>query len=220
MFARYKGAKSGLTEGKVYIAKPQIEDNSMVGLGHLDIQDDDGKIVQIHPEDKTSGQFEFLGEIYAVVIEPFDGFVVGDVVVLSDATDSQQGILYNVKGSGYRDSASVCILDRTNVYPGVVVMEISTGNWVKVRMVDEALWVRVDDSESMRSPEEFRFAVSDGGIMSEPVIRCLDASGEPSLTVGRYYVVQKTIEAFGCVVVKNDIGILATYMDNRFQIGG
>ena len=56
--------------------------------------------------------------------------------------------------------------------------------------------------------------------MSEPVVRCLDASGEPSLTVGRYYVVQKTIEPMGCIVVKNDMGILATYMDSRFQIGG
>ena len=169
MFARYKGARPGLTEGKVYIAKPQIEDNSMVGLGHLDIQDDDGKIIQIHPEDRTSGQFEFLEEIYAVAIEPFDGFVVGDVVVLSDATDSQQGILYNVKGSGYRDSASVCILDRTNVYPGVVVMEISTGNWVKVRMVDEALWVRVDDAESMRSPRSFGLRYQMGESCQSPL---------------------------------------------------
>ena len=219
MFARYKGSRMGMTEGKIYIAKPQMEENSVVGLSRLSVRDDDGKVVSVDPE---SGQFEFLSEVYAVVVKPFDGFLEGEVVVLDDATMKSHNcdeILYSVKGLGCRNASSVNLLDRSNVYPGVTVMETVTGNWVKVRMVDEALWLRVGDSEVMRSPEEFRFAVADGDLMSEPVVKCLDASGEPNLTVGRYYVVQTTMMASGCIVVRNDRGDIETYLENRFKLG-
>jgi len=215
IFARYKGAtKTGLTEGKIYIALPEMDGQSVVGLDFLEIRDDDGRTIRIIP---TKSQFEFLEEAYAVVVRPFDGFRVGTVVVVSDAQQLNDKMMLNIKNLGYHMMDDLILLDRTNVFPGLYLLDIKKQQWVKIQMVDEALWVVPEGENEMRSLENFRFAVSDGEILCEPVVTCVDTTGEPDLTKGRVYVLKN--EGPDVVGVVNDAGVLKIYLADRFRMG-
>jgi len=215
IFARYKGASKELTEGKVYVARPEMDEKSMVGFGFLNATDDAGKPIRIDP---NSEQWEFLSEVYAVVVRPFEGFVGGEVVVVDDA-DINGSCLYNIKGLGYRSASGLILLDRTNVFPGMMVMEKTTGCWKKIRTVDEGLGVSVDGSDGRRSPDDFRFAVADGDVLMEPVVTCVDTTGLADLTEGRYYVLTKTDPDGRYVMLADDSGSVGEFMPERFKMG-
>lgn len=217
IFARYKGAaKNGFTTGKTYIAKPEVDDQAAVGFGFIEVVDDHGATVRVDPE---KDQFEYVDEVYVVAVRPFEDVVAGDVLVADDADGDRAKL--NVKGMGYRAASDLAVLDGTNVFPGVVLCDLSTGEWVKVSRVDEALWVVLDGSSTKRSPEEFRFAVSevDGEVMTEPLATCVDESDDYMLTKGRRYYLVFSLVGGVLVLVKNDCGELAAYFRARFRMG-
>lgn len=237
-FTRHIGADKRFTIGKVYPARPELDTADAVSSKFIEIRADNGENVrlesrqEIGDDGKVSNiftDFEFVEEVYAVIAKPFDDLKVGQVVVVDDV-ESFSGakkdggrwdrLVYNLKGLGYRSSDWVVLLDRTNVFPGMMVMEEATGNWVKVKSVDECLWVVTDDKPGRRSPEEFRFAVDrDGDIMVEPLVECVDAEGQPGLSRGtRYYVIRE--EGSGddrLLWVVNDAGLETRYMAGRFR---
>ncbi|MEN6622164.1 MAG: hypothetical protein ABFD50_11510 [Smithella sp.] len=210
IFARYKGVGVGknLTPGKMYLAFDEQDSGDTVSNDFIDVLDDEGNKVRFEAmvlDDPNNGvklavyDFEFFQEVYAVVTFPFGDFKKGQVVVVDEAEffsgDKKDGdrwkrIVYNVKGYGYHSSNNLTILDFTNVFPGMTIMNESTGIWCKVKVVDEALWVVTECSPMRESPEAFRFAVDgDGDIHVEPYVRCLDdANGLiVGLTKGKFY---------------------------------
>jgi len=213
IFVRYKGPEThgaDLTPGKVYVARPEMDGAETVGFGFIEVTDDAGKPVRYDPEGDL---FEFFDEVYAVVLHPFEEMEVGDVTVL-DGID--EGML-NVKGFGLRNSKDLAVLDRTNLFPGVSVLDQASGLWEKVKRVDECMWMLVDDQDRLRSPTEFRFAVGEGSILREPLVRCIEDTGEAALTKGKLYYLKRT-EKDGLIVVTNEEGKETAYSPDRFEM--
>jgi len=237
IFARYNGVENkNFTYGKVYPAKPEMDSDSF-SFNFIEVRNDVGENVRIDARKETTStgdvvtsDFEFLEEVYAVVAKPFDDFKIGQVLVVDDVGEfsgkkSQGGmwnrLAYNIKGSGYRSSEWLVLLDRTNVYPGIVILDETTGRWEQVHTVDESLWVIVDGQKNRRPPEEFVFAVDkDGDIMVGPLFECVDETGQPGLSNGtRYYVLREEDTVTGRLFwVVNDAGIEDRYLASRFKI--
>jgi hypothetical protein len=216
LFVRYKGIPDlpsdrgkRFTPGKVYLARPDMDGSETVCLDWFEVTTDDGSKVRLKPDD---GEFEFLEEVYAVVLRlPIFGSLPGEVVVLDDADDR----LLSVKGKGLCQADNFLILDRTNVFPGLIVLD-ATGQWKKVMRVDECLWMMVDGSDTYQSPEDFRFAVSGNDILVEPIVQCIMADGEPHITKGKYYRLQWT-KNMGMMVLHDDLGEIREFMSERFS---
>jgi len=215
IFARFKGPAvkdAELTKGKVYFVRPALEDRDAASFEFIEVTDDKGNVHRVNTEDES---FEFIEEVYAVVLAPFDENEVGEVTVLDGVSDD--GSMVSVSGFGLHRASDVVVIDRTNVFPGVSAHDMESGRWEKVKRVDECMWILVDDQTRLRSPEEFEFAVSDGSIMVEPLVKCLDDSGEPGLTNGNLYYLKRTDKS-GLFVVQNDQGQEATYLPYRFDM--
>jgi hypothetical protein len=164
------------------------------------------------------------------VAKPFDDLRLGQVVVLDDAEpfegDKTEGgtwrrLVYSVTGIGFRSSDSLVILDRTNVFPGMVLQDEATGNWVRVSSVDECLWVVTEDNSVRRSPEGFRFAMDrDGDIQVEPFMECVEDLGATGLTKGKSYrilrVEYQDDDSRRLYVVIDDEGKETGYLASRF----
>jgi len=215
IFVRYKGTDKKFTTGRVYLARPDMNSSETVCLDWFEVTTDDGALVRMRTDD---GAFEFLEEVYAVVLRhPVYGSSPGEVVVLDDADAVTHVLnwryLLNVKGKGLCQADNFVILDRTNIFPGLVVLD-STGQWKKVMRVEECLWMMVVGSDTYRSPKEFRFAVSENDILVEPIVRCVMADGEPNLTNGKYY--RPLWTKSGVIILHDDSGEIREFMPERF----
>jgi hypothetical protein len=238
IFARYIGTDERFTTGKVYLVEPEIEDASNSNStfskfrSFIDVKDDSGVMVRLmdHTEEwyeessfVKRWDFEFLEEVYAVVTKPFSDLMVGQVVVVVNVavtTENKTGLLFSIKDKGFISSDVFVILDYTNVYPGVMVLDKTDGEWKKIRSVDECLWITVEGGDKRRSPEEFRFAIDrDGDIMIEPKVECIDAVGAQGLTKGNlYYIIRETMESDQrMLVVRSDWGREVGYFAGRFM---
>ena len=142
----------------------------------------------------------------------FDEFTRGEVLVVDGAPDEE---FLHVQGIGNRKLSDLIILDRSNLHPGVYVMDLSTGEWLRVSKVDECLWVTAGKNGPFRSPSEFKFAVSDGALV-EPFVKCVLADGEPDLTLGHLYRLAR--EGGDRVTVANDRGNEVSYLAERFSM--
>jgi hypothetical protein len=144
----------------------------------------------------------------------------GDVVVVDDATEGEKSeennYLFRVKGDGFYRACYFILLDHTNVFPGLIVMDKSTGQWMRIARVNECLNVMVDGGD-YRSPEDFRFAVSKDDILVEPIVRCVCANGQPVLTDGRIYHLLYT--RYDTVILNGDDGVEREFMSDRFVMG-
>jgi len=212
IFARFKGPATpefAFTPGKLYFARPEMDGAETVGFDFIEVPNDAGSTTRIDPEQDL---FEFFDEVYAVVVHPFEEMEAGDVTVLDGIDDG----MMNVQGFGLRNAKDLAVLDRTNLFPGVSVLDQASGLWEKVKRVDECMWMLVDDQTRMRSPAEFRFAVADGNVLVEPLVKCVSAAGEPGLTEGKLYYLKRT-EKDGFIVVMNDEGDEIAYAPDRFE---
>lgn len=219
-FARYKGAeKLGECEfvpGKVYWADNRISGDAYDSETFI-IEDECGGQRTIK---EPSLEWEFLSEVYAVVLNEFDGFEPGQVVVLDNIED-EGSLKVSVKGFGLREPSDVAVLDRTTLYPGLIVMDGFTGIWSRVERTDEAMWIAMGNGD-LRSPQEFRFATSDGEILSAPMLICVKSEGvDEHLTKGKYYTPLCSILSDGVVIgydIKDDMGELISYTEWRFRM--
>lgn len=221
-FVRYKGVeRPGECEfvpGKIYWADNHLGGNAYDPEAYV-IEDECGNRRMVRD---ASSEFEFLPEVYAVVVEPFEDFEVGQVVVLDDIEDDGN-LKVSVKGCGLRDPASVAVIDRTTLYPGMTVMEEQTGLWKRVLRTDEAMWLSVED-KSICSPEQFRFAVSTGGeILAEPILTCIQNAGvESSLTLSNFYTPIRSVVS-DCTITDYELadnsGQVKIYPEWRFKAG-
>ncbi len=218
IFARYKGPEKegeNFIPGKIYFGAPEMDEVDLVSLDFLTIKDEAGKPVRVIP---SGEQWEFLDEVYAVALSDFDEFQSGETLIL-DGGEINGDTYVCIKGKGLRKASGVEVLDRTNVYPGIIIQDLSTGIWEPVMRVDECLWVIVKGQDRLRAPTEFKFAVSyDNELMSIPLLKCVDDTGISTLTEGiMYQLVQ--VNDNGGFTVKNDEGDLESYLPSRFRMG-
>jgi len=243
----------GFTVGKVYAASPELTGDT-VSFNTIELTNDDGILMVLPPssiqrftekeaweknfweknpkpgnrERFLSSNFEFLEEVYAVVTRPFDDHDKGEVLVVNDAncqfTACKDVYQYYVKGIGFRSVQDLVLLDKTNVFPGVVIKEENTGRWREVSVVDESLWVTLKGETSRRSPEEFRFPVDrDGDLLVAPLMECVAGDGH-FLTEGRWYMAVKEVFGLpgtipsGLIYVMNDEGKEESYNCSRFRM--
>jgi hypothetical protein len=217
IFARYNGTGVGenFIPGKTYFGTPEMENADVVNMGFVNIRDEKNQNVRVIPSEE---RFEFFDEVYAVALEPFDEFQPGDVVTL-DGGQMNGEIYISVKGQGYRKASTVAVLDRTNVYPGIVVLDVSLGLWSPVMRVDECLWMVLKSQSTLRSPPEFRFPVShDGELMSVPMVMCIDDTGSDNLTKGKIYHLDSE-NGIGQVYLEDDTGKCDWFLSSRFRMG-
>ena len=215
IFVRFKGPSIGpgrFSEGKVYFARPEVNAGNTLGLDELEVVDDEDSRIRMDPD---KGLFEFLDEVFAVIVHPFDEYEVGEVVILDEiGTD---GDFIRVKGTGYRQVSDVSILDRTTLYPGVCVMELATGRWHEVSSVDECMWLTIKGADRGRAPTEFRFLVSGGDIQMEPIVECIDDTGSEWLKAGHFYRLVQMDWDEGTVLILNESGQEEEFLASRFN---
>jgi hypothetical protein len=211
IFARYKGRGQDFTTGKVYLATPEMNESSTVNFGFLLIDSDPGPAIRVSPEDES---FEYLEEVYAVVLKPVSEMEPGEVTVLDSATNDG---LANIQGIGLFLMSNFIILDRTNIFPGLVVMD-TDGTWKPVRRVNERLGMMIEGSTRYRDPTEFRFAASGDDLLTEPVVKCVMADGFQDLTAGKFYRLVQTKAKEETVTVHDDSGKVREFMADRFEM--
>ena len=232
IFARYNGADTQFTPGKVYPAVPEMESGDTANFGFIELRNDAGKKIRHEPSISEFGEkgydFEFLEEVYAVVVKSIRGMQIGQVQVVDNAQlfegekskeDDWHRIVYSVKGAGFRSSDYFVLLDRTNVFPGLFLLDEGVGKWVMVKSVDESLWVVTENNSFRRSPEEFRFAIDkDGDIQVEPILMCKESDGQWLQKGNWYRVVREELTGSDKIlVVINDLGVSHGYFASRFS---
>lgn len=210
IFTRYIGEEGRiepcLTPGKVYMADnggaSDALDDTVVSLVN-----DCGERVAIPTGD---GKFEFLAEVYAVVVRAVANYERGQVVIVADADDDGY---FQVDGRFFK-SDSFEVLDRTNLRPGIMVEMLASHEWVKVTSVSETMQMRVGDRDCL--PSDFRFAVGNGGVLMEPMVKCVSSEGlDGELTVGCLYRVLSANENDTLKIINNN-GKPDIYMASRF----
>lgn len=219
-FARYKGPQhEGVCEfipGRIYFADNRIEGSDACDLETFDIEDECGKARRIKI---PSPEWEFLQEVYAVVVHGSDGFTESGQVVVLDGLEDDGNLKVSVKGYGLRMPSDVSILDVTTIYPGMSVRDESTNYWKRIESIDEAMWISVGGG--LRSPEEFSFAVSKGDILSSPIMVCCNSQlASRELTEGNYYIPICTFIEDGRIshLIVNDRGEEKVYDGWHFEM--
>ena len=235
IFARYIGTDKQFTPGKVYPAIPEVESGDTANFGFIELRNDESKKVRIHPAVSEFGEkrydFEFLEEVYAVVVKPFEGCHVGQVVTVDNAqlfegekskTDNWHKIVYSIQGIGFHSTEYLVLLDRTNVFPGMMLLDRDTRYWVAIKSVDECLWVVTENNPERRSPEKFVFSVDvEGDIQVEPLVKCVDYAGVGHLGIKNenfYRVLREELTNNGKMLwVVTDTGLEVPCFASRFR---
>jgi hypothetical protein len=212
IFARYIGPKFGsnFTPGKIYQGLYGFSGAGAVDSDQIYIEDDNRVSVLVQT---VSHWFEFPAEVYGVVLHDVGLFKKGEVVAIVDASDE----FYDIKGKGYFKADCFEVLDKTNVVPGGFVLNIWTKRWEKITAVDEELNVWVEDG-SVSPVLGFRFLVGHGGVLSEPLVKCIDSNGVgDELTEGKVYRMVGMSVGEDWVLLANDRGEIQSYMSSRFS---
>ena len=214
MFVKYVGASSDvpLTRGRVYLARPAVEDHVAVDVDNVILKDDDDTDYAFRPDDEGA-PFEFLDFVYAVVLRDCKFASAGDVVTLNGASDDGY---YSVEIEGHYKIDCFEILDESNVAPGFWVLDLGTSKWERITRVVGCGWIAVG-SESLRAPVDFAFPVSSDGIMGEPLVRCVDAVGESSLKADVVYRMVGWNRVSGIIEIEID-GEPKNFMESRFEM--
>lgn len=209
VFMKYEGpAGMGFTQGRVYEAQDEVGRTGAVS-SRVKVVDDDGEVRFVSHKDG----FVFPQEVFAVWMRdaPDGTALAGDVVMVDGADDDT----YHIDGNGRAMKRLLKVLDRTMLLD-VRVLDSRDSYWKKVRSVDDADWISVEGAEGeMRPITEFGFAVSDGGLLSRPVIKCVKTVREGGLTSGKLY--ELLWSDAGDVIVKNDDGEWARCPKGHFS---
>jgi len=218
-FLIFKGPankKETLTVGKIYLGSPGMEDSDVVALDLFRIESDSGQAISVSRND---GRWAFLSSVYAVVVQQFNGYRPGEVVVLRDITpDGKFAIVADSTDCQSLDSFE--ILDSRILAPGIVVMDLKTGFWKRVVVVNESQWMTTSALDALRPPKDFLFAVSGGldgsrgDLLSQPMVRCLVAGDD--VTEGHWYSVEQSRGLF--YILRGDAGTCRRYLATRFKM--
>jgi hypothetical protein len=217
IFTRYIGTKletPAFTPGKIYTAIPGFSDGGAVDMTQIRLNDDNGvrRIVGV-----DSGSFDFPEQVCAVVLKPVLVFEKGQVVSIIGVDEASEFYEVGIEGKSgaYLKASYFELLDRTNVTPGCVVLHEETRRWLRVTAVDDMLNLHVELGSFPVT--DFRFPVGADGVLSEPLFKCVSASGaEDELAEGKTYRAERLSPDGELVFVRNDKGEVCSYMVSRF----
>jgi hypothetical protein len=218
-FLIFKGPvnkKETLTVGKIYLGSPGMEDSDVVALDLFRIEDDNSQAASVS---RSDGRWGFLSSVYAIVVRQFGGYHPGEVVVLRDVSpDGKFAVVSDSTDCQSLDSFE--ILDSRTVAPGIVVMELKTGFWKRVVVVNESQWMTTSALDELRPPTDFLFSISGGldgsrgDLLSQPMVRCLVAGDD--VTEGHWYSVEQSRGLF--YILRGDNGKCRRYLATRFKM--
>ncbi len=189
-------APGAFTKGRIYRARPEVDDPSVVTLGRFRVTDDAGADITIDPE---GGFFEYPEKGYAVVLKAFGKMRPGEVVIIDDLDG---GDFFSVQGMGYVRSGNFQLLDMVLLSPGIIVYERESCRWGRVMRVDDSMRIAQEDGV-WKEPTAFMFAVSEGELAMAPFVRCQDTNGAKHLKVGKVYRVNGVSPEGWLLVVDN-----------------
>jgi hypothetical protein len=209
IFAVYEGNQANLITGKLYLAMPEVDEQTVVEFHKLSLIDEEGKEVWILPENNL---FTYPSEVYAVLLKKIQAKVPGEVVIIDGADDG--GAFLHIKDGGYFRNSFFQLLDRTVIKPNMMVYDKSKYRWDYITRIDDSMMIGTN-GEPLREPTCFIFALSDGELASLPLLRCkvLDVG----FTVGKIYRVAG-IEKTGKLLVINDEGKEQTCDSENFSL--
>jgi hypothetical protein len=197
------------TEGRIYPARPEVDDPLVVDYEHFRVTDDRGVEVTV---DQDCGLFEYPDTGYAVVLKPFGEYTPGDVV---EVNDLDGGDFYAVKGKGFVRVENLQLLDEALLSSGAMAYNRESCRWERIREVEESMSVILDGGSRFELTA-LRFPVSDGELVLEPLVRCVDAGDSCGITAGKVYRV-KGVSPEGWLVVTDDLEAEGTYPSSCFE---
>jgi hypothetical protein len=212
-----------MARGKVYLAKSAMGGDASGGGMVVSVPGAAGRMLSLRVSDDDMAPWEVSEQAYAVVLKDrLEDWKRGEVVVVTDWTEDGK---LEVEGLGYVAADGLELLDRTNVTPGIRVLDMTPPRvWRRVVAVDDALWIRVNGE--FKSPEEFSFPVSwDCELLSEPLVTCI-RPWDPRCPHGvlggisdgnRYYPEGEALD--GKWLVKGDDGVVRAYPKGFFRMG-
>lgn len=215
LFARCSGPVDGFTVGKVYLADSCMSEGDAVLLDFIEIKNDAGILVRIRAKGKDFGpnakfeSFEIVPSVYGVFISRIRS-PLGKIVVIVEASEKSFG----TDDKSWYDRSGLTILDHTNIFPGMKVLDTEDKKWKPVVAVNENLWIKTSLEEPFRELRLFQLAIDDDGdIMARPMVKCCNPA--TGLTVGRHYYMEEVNG--GWIFVRNDSGELEGYYRETFS---
>ena len=166
--------------GKVYIAKPRMENSDAVDLSFVRIEDETGRDIPIKPS-KTCG-FWFPKELPVVITSShLEGrnMQCGDVVMGSEIRD---GEFLRCRG-GFISMKCLTVLDGTLLVPGSMVFEPEGAVWREVVSVGIEEWnwmsIGLKDGGNFRRPvTKFILPTMDGELSDVQFVTSLVDTSE------------------------------------------
>lgn len=209
-FIKYKyGFPNLLTQGKIYLAKDILETDSET-REHAIITCDNGEKLKVS---LLTDNFDKLSKIYVVCLRDIVDIKEGEVFLVTDTYDN----CFRIRTHGYYNISNFSIIDQSLVFSGMYVCNKETGLWAKINSINEEMMFTTDLKPKLfQPPTDFYFAVLEKNILAYPIVYCVNSRDcENELTVGKDYLIvcNKTI----FYTVKNDKGILRTYLNSKFS---
>jgi len=210
-FARYAQTNEGphaFTIGKIYLAYETAKHEGSADYSRFTITNDDEERVTIETD---NNEFKYMDKVYGVWISDnldySDGTLTKGTCFLIDGAD---GDMLHIENIGNFQATNFEVLDRTNLYPGVKVLNMETLEWTDIARVDDSEWISLRSKPDQRmAPRSVMFAVGSGGILEKPLAICNDSSGWASLVEGRTYeLFEMNVEEQTVVVELNGVKIL------------
>ena len=214
LFAKFKEKKEiegQFTIGKVYL----VDEGYTYGAtdrDHKFVVDDAGEKIEFLP---GNNEFEFLDTVYGVWLGPppkVKKWATGDVKVIDEADEDK----FRADGN-YLNSSLFEILDETNLTTDTFVLDLKTNKWEKICKVDnDKFLIGVgENSDILRPPTDFRFAVQDRGVANMPLVFCVNNTGV-NLTKDKGYLLAGVNK--GNWIVIDDTGKPTEFLPDRFSV--
>jgi hypothetical protein len=229
-FVKCKNASPGIEEGRIYVARSEMEEIDLSTEMPLDIF--------------IGGRWERIANTGKILSRPDQVFAVicalrslasttlrlGSVVrILSvDIQHADGDFIFEISHHANRllvRSGELVVLDRSIVRPGVSLMMEDDGVWGKANIVDGDLSVEIGGHE-MRPITRYRFPVgTDGDILSDPIVMCTDSTGSvANIVCGQRYLLSRFYPDHDSdeelVMVIGDDGEEGAHFSSRFVLGG
>ena len=215
-FARYAHTNEpqDFTIGKIYLAYETAKHEGSADFSRFTVTNDNEERVTIETD---NNEFKYMDKVYGVWISDnldyTDGTLTRGTCFLIDGADRD---MFHIENIGNFQAINFELLDKSNLYPGVKVLNLETSKWTDVARVDDSGWISLkSEPDERKAPRSVMFAVGSGGILEKPLAICNNASGS-TLVEGRTYELIEMNSKINTVVVESDDGNVSCMAD-RFS---
>ena len=216
-FARYAQTNKpqDFTIGRIYLAYETAKHEGSADFSRFTVTNDNEERVTIETD---NNEFKYMDKIYGVWISDnldyTDGTLTRGTCFLIDGADRD---MFHIENIGNFQATNFELLDKSNLYPGVKVLNLETSEWTNVARVDDSDWISLkSEPEQRRAPRSVMFAVGSGGILEKPLAICNNASDLPLIKNRTYELIETNLE-LNMVVVEARNGERVSCESDRFS---